>query len=149
MVFKASHVEKYKENAINPYSLSADILMERFRIELGDKNLGAIIAESRGRKENDDRREEFDRCKQIRTSYQRDFDNIEYLRIEDKKENIIGLQIADLVAYPIGYKLVYPNRMNPAYDVVVEKFRKSWYGVLQGYGLIVVPKNYRDYQILD
>jgi len=49
----------------------------------------------------------------------------------NKKENINGLQLADLVAYPIARNVIEPNRANPAYDVLEGKiYRKD--GHLQG-----------------
>lgn len=35
-----------------------------------------------------------------------------------KKDNIIGLQIADLIAYPVTIHLLYPERNNPSYEAV-------------------------------
>ena len=49
----------------------------------------------------------------------------------NKKENINGLQLADLIAYPIARNVIEPNRANPAYDVLEGKiYRKE--GHLQG-----------------
>lgn len=35
-----------------------------------------------------------------------------------KKQNVTGLQLADLIAYPITQYLLYPDRVNFAYDIV-------------------------------
>ena len=35
-----------------------------------------------------------------------------------KSENINGLQIADLIAYPISRYVLHPNEENPAFDIV-------------------------------
>ena len=49
----------------------------------------------------------------------------------NKKENVNGLQLADLIAYPIARNVIEPNRANPAYDVLEGKiYRKD--GHLQG-----------------
>ncbi|HYM92581.1 MAG TPA: DUF3800 domain-containing protein [Chitinophagaceae bacterium] len=40
---------------------------------------------------------------------------------KDKKENINGLQLADLVAYPIARYVIEPNRANPAFEVLEPK----------------------------
>ena len=37
---------------------------------------------------------------------------------KNKKDNVIGLQIADLIAYPITIQLLYPERSNRSYEVV-------------------------------
>ena len=44
---------------------------------------------------------------------------------KNKKENINGLQLADLVAYPIARYVIEPNRANPAFDVLVPKIYRT------------------------
>jgi len=44
------------------------------------------------------------------------------LRFKSKKENINGLQLADLVAYPIARHVIEPKRVNLAFDIVARKF---------------------------
>ena len=57
----------------------------------------------------------------------------------DKKCNSAGLQIADLVARPIGRKLLDPTQSNRAYDVIQRKYRRSPAGKVEGWGLKVFP----------
>jgi len=57
----------------------------------------------------------------------------------DKKCNSAGLQIADLVARPIGRKILDPKQPNRAYDILAKKFRRSPAGKLEGWGLKVFP----------
>jgi len=40
---------------------------------------------------------------------------------KNKKENINGLQLADLVAYPIARYVIEPNRANPSFDILEPK----------------------------
>ena len=35
-----------------------------------------------------------------------------------KAANIIGLQITDLIAYPIACHIMWPERPNPAFDII-------------------------------
>jgi len=44
------------------------------------------------------------------------------IHFRSKKENINGLQLADLVAYPIARYVIDPKRANPAFDLLKEKF---------------------------
>jgi hypothetical protein len=44
---------------------------------------------------------------------------------KNKKENINGLQLADLVAYPIARYVIEPNRANPAFDVLEPKIYRT------------------------
>ena len=43
----------------------------------------------------------------------------------DKRENINGLQLADLVAYPIARYVIEPDRANPSFDVLKSKIYKT------------------------
>jgi hypothetical protein len=61
------------------------------------------------------------------------------IRFMDKKHNSTGLQIADLVAYPIARHTVDPAQPNRAYDIVERKLRRGLTGQIHGYGLKVFP----------
>lgn len=53
-----------------------------------------------------------------------------------KKDNIIGLQLADLIAYPITRHVLDPNAANPAYEVIRDKIYSYKGAVL---GLKIIP----------
>ncbi len=57
----------------------------------------------------------------------------------NKQQNMPGLQIADLAAYPIARYVINPLAANPAYAVLVPRFRKSPNGKVIGWGLKVFP----------
>lgn len=57
----------------------------------------------------------------------------------DKKENVNGLQLADICAYPIASKILHPNRSQKTYDIIKPKIY-SWQGRIEGIGLKVYPK---------
>jgi len=61
------------------------------------------------------------------------------IRFMDKKHNSTGLQLADLVAHPIGRHVIKPDQANRAYDVLKPKFRKGSWGKIEGYGLKIFP----------
>lgn len=44
---------------------------------------------------------------------------------KNKRENINGLQLADLVAYPIARYVIEPNRANPAFEVLEPKIYRT------------------------
>lgn len=52
-----------------------------------------------------------------------------------KKENIIGLQLADLIAYPITRHVLNPKEPNPAYDVICDKIY-TYKGAILGMKII-------------
>lgn len=56
-----------------------------------------------------------------------------------KASNSTGLQMADLVARPIGIKVLRPAQPNRAHDIVAKKFCRSPAGEMKGWGLKVVP----------
>lgn len=43
----------------------------------------------------------------------------------NKKENINGIQLADLVAYPIARYVIEPDRANPAFEVLESKIYRN------------------------
>ena len=98
-----------------------------------------IIIEKRGNKEDKKLQEHFQRILSRGTGY------IQIERLEkyhltisfkDKKENINGLQLADLVAYPIARHIMEPDRINPSFEVFKDKF----YGRSgKRYGLKIFP----------
>ncbi len=57
----------------------------------------------------------------------------------DKRCNSAGLQLADLVARPIGRKIMDPGQPNRAYDILRHKFRRDSRGDVRGYGLKIFP----------
>lgn len=88
-----------------------------------DEHLTHVICEARGRSEDEALELEFRRiC---------DGDNIHQKRlpfeiiIADKKSNSEGLQLADLIARPVGLSVLHPTQMNRAFKILERKLRKS------------------------
>lgn len=61
------------------------------------------------------------------------------LNLQARSENIAGLQLADLIVSPIG-RHVLGKRDHEDWNVIYEKFRRNHQGVVEGYGLVVLPK---------
>jgi hypothetical protein len=61
------------------------------------------------------------------------------IRFMDKKHNSTGLQLADLVAHPIGRHVINPDQPNRAYDILEPKFRRGPGGRVRGFGLKIFP----------
>lgn len=60
--------------------------------------------------------------------------------VASKQVNSTGLQLADLIARPIGRHVIKPDQQNQAFDVIVTKFdRHPETGVTKGYGLKTYP----------
>lgn len=101
-----------------------------------------IVFEARGKREDKDLELEFRRiCAGANESRSRlPFEII----FADKRANSTGLQIADLVARPIGLHVIRPHQANRAFDVITKKFYcrdgRAFVGEnFQGYGLHVHP----------
>lgn len=108
----------------NPYHLALGFCLETLYEFLQEKNqddtLTHVVVECRGAKEDKDLELEFRRiCDGAnRQGKVLPFDVI----FADKKTNSCGLQLADLVARPIGLHTLRPDQGNRAFDVLKRKF---------------------------
>lgn len=139
---KDEHFKKYGLAAIDPYMLSLDCLVERFVFELeAQRKQGIIVAESRNSILDNQLELAFLSLKVQGTSFvsaSKIKQAIIQLTIKDKKENIAGLQLADLIASPIG-RHILGKRNQVDYKVIERKYRNQQ-GRYFGYGLVVLPK---------
>ena len=144
IVDKIKHKEKYRALAIDPYTLSLEIIIERFvKLLIGSKEKGFIIAESRGQQLDNELNLAFLDLKIRGTRFLRPKDiveNIEGFNIKKKEENMAGLQLVDSLVTPIGRKYCKRKNAYLNYDVIKNKFRKIECGRYKGYGLIIIPK---------
>ncbi len=105
------------------YGLSLAYLLERSIFYVDNQSAQnphiAVIVEERGRKENKTLLNYYNGLRNNGTKWvnaERMQKRISRFTFKAKKANIIGLQIADLIAYPITTHLLYPERKNPAYE---------------------------------
>lgn len=98
-----------------------------------------IIIEKRGKKEDKQLDDHFQRIK-ARGTGKLSAETINKFEpsftFSNKRENINGLQLADLVAYPIARNVIEPNRSNPAFEVLEAKIYKKGSELL---GLKIYP----------
>lgn len=123
VIRKQEHKAKYGKNATNPYDLALTFALERLLPLLeneGQKEV-FLIAEARGKREDDELRLSFFNT----VTYGTDFVSAErfrkvtfHLRFKPKAMNVVGTQLADLAAYPIARYVINPKKPLPAYDVV-------------------------------
>jgi hypothetical protein len=108
----------------NPYHLALGFCLETLYELLQEKNqddkLTHVVVECRGKKEDNELELEFRRiCDGAnRWGNPLPFD----VKFADKKVNLAGLQLADLVARPIGLRVLRPEQENRAFDVLKRKF---------------------------
>ncbi len=136
---------RYK-TAENPYHLALQMGLERvsgFLHQRGEWRKGQphnpavhLIVEKRGRNEDDELELEFRRICDGGNFKKEDFPF--EIVFADKQSNSSGLQLADLVARPIGLSVIRPQQTNRAYDVLKSKLHQEG-GRMAGFGLKVFP----------
>jgi hypothetical protein len=124
----------------NPYHVAMGFGLERIFLHLHGlgcrKGTTYLQFESRGKKEDIELELEFRRvCDKNATKYRLPFE----ILLVDKKSNSPGLQIADLIARPIGRKILKPDQPNRAYEILHKKFRRDESKRIRGWGLKVFP----------
>lgn len=125
----------------NPYSIALEFGLERlfnYLEELGQADrLTHVVVERRGKREDAELELEFRRICDGANFHNR------HLPFEivmaPKNSNAPGMQLADLVARPIGIKSLRPAQANRAYDILEAKFRRGPYGQIDGWGLKSFP----------
>ena len=124
---KTDHVERHGAEATNPYDLAVEFTMERvlhFMETQGETRL-PVVAEARGRKEDNSLEQVFHKV----LSQGTDLIPCERFRLLDcplafqsKKNNIAGVQLADLSAYPCARHILNPAKPNRAFEIVRRHF---------------------------
>lgn len=143
---KQEHCARYKTPA-NPYNLSLLYCLERLTSFL--KTQGAdttkntsLIFESRGKEEDKTLELEFRRIMDgAAPTYMMQphvHETAFSMHFLSKSANSAGLQLADLIARPIGLKALRPQQPNRAFDIIEPKlFVKN--GTYNGHGLKIFP----------
>lgn len=140
VIKKNIYNQRYHE-PVNPYHIALEFGLERIYRFLIDNNQSSqtthVVVEKRGKVEDNE----------LELEFRRICDGHNWLRsklpleiiFSDKKCNSIGLQIADLIARPIGLSVFKEQQQNRAYDAIKGKFRTNGQGNIKGYGLKVFP----------
>jgi hypothetical protein len=139
VLHKEKHRSRYTSPE-NPYHLSLEFCLERLRIFLKENNVNIktqtthLIFESRGKQEDDALELAFRRIMDRELFSQASF----VMRFVSKNANCSGLQLADLIARPVGLHVLRPTQANRAFEIIKKKlFAKN--GSYQGYGLKIFP----------
>jgi hypothetical protein len=131
---------QYAEPA-SPYNLALLFCLERTFAFLADRGVSAktthVVFERRGKREDNDLELHFRRFVQGE-NYHRCALPLEIV-FAHKEINSTGLQLADLVAHPIGRHYLEPSQTNRAYEIIKGKFRSSAGGRSDGWGLKCFP----------
>lgn len=139
---KEQHIKKYGKLAHDPYDVSLSFIMERLVFCMDDYPADSsthLMFEKRGYKEDAQITAHFNTIRD-RGSY---FVNAERMQsritgcaFNAKRENMAGLQCADLCAYPLARSIVLKGEPSKAAEIVSKKVYRA-----QGkqYGLKVFP----------
>ena len=132
-IMKEKHIRKYGKVAENPYSLSLNFIIERAIFDcddIEDCSEIEVILEKRGNKEDADLLKVYQKIISRGTHWvtsERIGKLFLKIDFKNKAENDEGLQLSDLISYPIARKILYPNIINPAFDIIENKIRdKGW-----------------------
>ncbi len=139
---KIEFIKKYGKLEDDVYEIALSFILERTIFcldEFKDCESLEIIIEKRGKKEDTKLANHLNKLYQVGTFYI-DSKRIKEYNIKhkflDKKENNNGIQIADLLAYPIARKIIFPEGIHLSYELIEDKiYSKNG----KKYGLKVFP----------
>ena len=140
---KEQHMNKYGLEAIDPYHLSLNVLVERFCFVIGkDAPKGHIIAEARDATLDRQLDLAWLILKVSGTKFVQATDinqRIDNLSLKTKQDKLAGLEIADAIVTPIARRILQRNSKVDI-EIIKSKMRKNYLGEITGYGLVVLPK---------
>lgn len=140
-VIRKDEFKERRGTATNPYNVALEYGLERVFFQLQDRGqVGkktSVVFESRGA--NEDAQLELEYRRILDTTRVNGLAQTLVFRIASKQVNSSGLQLADMVARPIGLKVIRPTQPNRAWDLIEPKVARSATGNIYGYGLKVYP----------
>lgn len=140
-VIRMEALKKQYVHPENPYHIALTFGLERIFKLLDSKNQTEktthITVEKRGKKED----------AELELEFRRVCDGGNYMGkhlpfdivFADKSANLPGLQLADLIARPVGMSILRPEQGNRAVEVLEGKFYTNNYGKKHGWGLKCFP----------
>ena len=140
-ILKNEYKKRYGDDARNPYDVALEYSFERILhfLEMHNEIALPVIAEARGKQEDDALRASFYDLMTKGTYY----NNAERfnklvcpISFRRKNDNIAGIQLADLCAYPVARHVMRPTEKHRAFDVLQPHF----YNSSRVHGLKVFPK---------
>lgn len=155
VIDKKQHLERYGDFAFHPYHYCLTAILDRYCGYLNYFNCeGDVLAEARGGTEDT----------QLKSAYRRTYESGSLLfrppfhqkaltskeiKLKPKKANVAGLQVADLLAYPVKQEMLLEKNRIPDPGQIFGKEicvairskynRQKWTGQIWGYGKIWLP----------
>jgi len=144
-VNKDRHIKKYGKGAKNPYVISLAFIIERLIFYLDKVDNNAIVdirIEKRGKREDQQLLDQYNTILDTGTyfvSSDRIKRRIESFESFYKKDNINGLQVADLCAYPLARHVLNSEEPYIPFEIIKDKIYCDNLGKYDGYGLKIFP----------
>lgn len=136
---KDDYINRYGKLVSDVYEIALSFILERSIFLLDDRpdkpHQLNIVVERRGKREDKSLHEHFQKLASRGTAYitpNRIRNYSMNISFKSKYEDISGLQLADLIAYPVARYVIDPDRANPAFDILRSKIyekRKKMYGL--------------------
>ena len=123
-VVDKTRLSRNEGSGSNPYHIALGVCLDALHAFLAEKQQDSfmthVVVECRGKKEDAELELEFRRICDGENALGRHlpFDIV----FADKKTNLAGLQLADLVARPVGVNYLRPLQENKAFDLMQMKF---------------------------
>lgn len=135
----------YVHDADDLYVYTYKVVTERFQYYLqdvsravGDKQLGIVVADQRGKTQDDQLRRQHRGLVQERGAFSSSYGNYIETVFLTPSHHSVGIQLVDLVAGAVGR---YYNAKDDTYaSRLWSAFRASPQGKIDGYGLVKFPK---------
>lgn len=142
---KEEYIKKYGKGARDPYVISLSFLIERLVFCLDEKPDSAsvnIMIEKRGRQEDRQLLVQYNGILDMGTHYvdsQRLKNRINSFEFALKRDNVIGLQVADLCAYPLARHVLNPQEPYIPFGIIKDKLYCNKNDEYDGLGLKIFP----------
>lgn len=152
---KKAHLMQYGEWYRPPYVYCLQVLMEQYVLFLkGKKATGDAMIEARGKKEDQELAEAYSKfflagSEYVSANTWQTHLTTQNLKINPKRDNIAGLQLADMLAHSAHYHILqeygYVKVQTAEYGQEIakilqqEKYHRSSQGKIKGFGMKMLP----------
>ena len=146
---KKSHLARYQKSAFHPYHYCMNVLLERYVFYLQENGfIGDVLAEARGKKEDQALKEEYRRFYEggtyfCKSNYIQQFLTSKEIKIKPKSKMFVGLEFADLLSLATKLDILncygkLPNLTDNFCKIIIQhiqsKYRSSPSGQTKGFG---------------
>lgn len=142
---KAAYAQHYVNNEEDLYVYTYKCVTERFQYylqdisrQVGDKQLGLIVADHRGKKQDDLLRHKHHGLVDRASMFSSDYENYVETIFLTQSHLSVGIQFADMVAGAVG-RLVNSGDKT-FFEMIRPTIRASPAGKIDGYGMVKFPK---------